>query len=135
MVSDSILCVLPRGLLGALHEECGSVYQKTFLNWVRCFVDSVGDLTANGIKSLLIYDAHRSHLSLGVLQLFHKSNLIVYALPSHTSGKIHPLDVVVFSVFKRELNKVMNSVATREEGESCGISTHAPTTRKRGGLV
>ena len=65
-------------------------------------------------------------------------NIIVYAPPAHTSGRTQPLDVVVFSVFKPELNKVMNSVSTREEGESwdvfklCMLIRHAHETALSG---
>lgn len=39
-----------------------------------------------------------------IIQLFARNNIIVYALLSHTSGKIQPLDVVSFSAFKGDLS-------------------------------
>ena len=74
------------------------------LNWGFAFVESVKDLAASKRKLLLIYDAYRSHITLNVLDLFHSNNVIVYALPAHTSRKTEPLDVVMFSPFKKALN-------------------------------
>ena len=80
---------------------------------------------------LLIYDAYRAHISLQVLKLFHKSNLVVYVLPANTSGKTQPVDFVPFSVFKNQLNKILCSVSTVKASKElklfdiCGILCEA----------
>lgn len=107
--------LLPRGSLIAFREERGGVDTKNFFEWARIFVHSVRDLTANGRKVLLIYDAYRSHLSLQVLQLFRDNGVIAYALPAHTSGKTQPLDVICFSVFKNALNEALNTAAATDK--------------------
>eukprot|EP00171_Calliarthron_tuberculosum_P002273 IDg2273t1 len=107
--------LLPRGSVMAFREERGGVDTKNFLGWARLFVDSVRDLTANGRKVLLIFDAYRSHMSLQVIQLFHDNGVVVYALPAHTSGKTQPLDVVTFSVFKNALNEALNAAASTDK--------------------
>jgi len=53
-------------------------------------------------------------MSLAVLELFQRHNVVVYALPAHTSGKTQPLDVVLFGAFKRALNNVMNEAASTD---------------------
>lgn len=106
---------LPRGSVLAFREERGGVDTKNFLEWARIFVSSVRDLTTNGRKVLLIYDAYRSHLSLQVLRLFRDNGVVVYALPAHSSGKTQPLDVVCFSVFKNALNKSLNAAASTDK--------------------
>ena len=58
-------------------------------------------LTAGGRKLLLIYDSYRAHLSIAVLELFKSNNIVVLALPAHTSGKLQPCDLVVFGELKR----------------------------------
>lgn len=58
---------------------------------------------------MLIYDGYRAHLWLDVLDLFNRNNLFSYALPAHTSGKLQPLDTVLFSAFNNALNAVANA--------------------------
>jgi len=107
---------LPRGSAVAMRDQNGGVDSENFYQWARLFVESVKDLTSNGRKLLLTYDAYRAHLSLRVLELFLANGIIVYALPAHTSGKLQPLDVVVFSAFKAALNSAVTTVLGRDPG-------------------
>lgn len=86
----------------------------TSLSWGRRFVDSVHDLVSIRRKLLLTYDAYRSRITLAVLDLFKDSNIIFYALPAHTSGKLKPLDVVIFSSFKKALNDAIHLSCTEK---------------------
>ena len=110
-VDETPACKLPPGFTLALRTENGSVDTVNFLNWAYNFVDHVKHLRANNRKVLLIYDAYRAHISLEVLELFLSNNIIVYALPAHSSGKTQPLDTVLFSVFKTSLNTVLSNCA------------------------
>ena len=110
---DTIAHHLPRRAVVAMRAEGGGVDSNNFCEWTSSFVDYVSDLTANDRKLLLIYDGYRSHMSLSVLQLFAENNIVIYALPAHTSGKTQPLDVVAFSVFKRKLNDIIFETADR----------------------
>ncbi len=76
------------------------------LEWARRFIENVKDLTADGRKLLLTYDGYRSHMTIPVLELFKSSNIIVYCLPAHTSGKLQPLDLVVFGSFKNAMRRI-----------------------------
>ena len=78
-------------------QRARGVDSDNFLSWAKVFVDYVRDLTVDGGKVLLTYDGDRAHLSPQVLTLFRENNVIAYALPSHTSGRLQPLDVTVFS--------------------------------------
>eukprot|EP00171_Calliarthron_tuberculosum_P002656 IDg2656t1 len=80
----------------------------------RAFVTSVRDLTANGRKVLLTYDAYRSHMTLAVLELFDANGIIAYALPAHTSGKTQPCDCVLFASYKQHLNKSLMLAASTD---------------------
>lgn len=86
-----------------------------FYEWAKVFIESVRDLTASGRKLLLTYDAYRAHTTLSVLELFKKNNIIVYALPAHTSGKTQPCDVVLFDAFKTALKETMTRLVEKEE--------------------
>ena len=85
-IHETAADILPRHSFVAVREQNGGVDRHNFLNWGMAFVDSVKDLTANNRKLILPYDAYRSHITLDVLELFNKNNIIVYALPAHTSG-------------------------------------------------
>lgn len=81
-----------------------------FKNWVVRFVNYVKERTTAG-KVLLIYGGYRAHLSLDVLEVLLKGNVVVYALPALTSGKTQPLDVVQFAAFKTALNRVVSDTS------------------------
>ena len=96
--------LLPRGKSIALREDGGGVGSANFLAWTEAFTASVRDLSANGGHVLLIYDSYAAHMSMRVLEIFRRDRIVVYAIPAHTSGKKQPLDVVVFDVYKQELD-------------------------------
>ena len=112
-IHETAADVLPRHSVDTVREQNGGVERHNFLNWRMAFVDSVKDLTANNRKLILTYDAYRSHTTLDVLELFNKINIIVYALPAHTSGKKQPLNVVLFSTFKNALNESTSLACSR----------------------
>ena len=98
---------LPRNACVAMREENGGVDSTNFLHWVKEVMQSVADLTANGRDVLLTYDAYSAHMSLAVLLMLHAHRIVVYALSAHSSTKTQPLDVVAFSVLKREISKAI----------------------------
>ena len=100
VVTQTPLCNIQYGPMAVTREGNGGIDTPRFLDWGYSFVEHVEPLTRGGRKVLLIYYGYRAHLSLAVLDLFHKNNIIVYVLPSHTSGKTQPLDVVLFTVLR-----------------------------------
>lgn len=111
-----------------VREEIGGVDSGNFYNWACDFVRDIVDLTAYGRKVLLIYDMSSTHMSLRVLELFLPKNVIVYALPAHTSVKTQQLDVVVFSPFKEALNAARRAVwQSHAMRRNIGTPTRLPT--------
>ena len=51
-------------------------------------------------KTLILYDGHKSHISLLLVDWAKKNNVILFVLPPHTSHVTQPLDVGVFGPFK-----------------------------------
>lgn len=49
-------------------------------------------------------------MMLAVMEMFEKNNVVVYSIPTHTSGKLQPLDVVTFAVFKSTVDETLASV-------------------------
>jgi len=109
VVSETYHDLLPRGALVAMRPELGSVDSSNFYEWAKAWVESIAYLQKDGRYTLLIYNAYRSYLSLAVLEFFAANNIVVYALPTHTSGKTQPLDVVIFGVFKSYLRDILLS--------------------------
>lgn len=58
------------------------------------------------VKCFVLYEAYRSHISLEVLELF-LNGIKFYALPAHMCRETQPVDVVIFSAFKVELNNAV----------------------------
>ena len=104
---------LPSRSLISMREAGGGVDTANVFKWALSFVQHVKPLTNDGRKVLLVMDGYRSHISVQVLEKFHHNNVIVYALPSHTSEKTQPLDVTVFSVFKSSINEAICSCVCR----------------------
>ena len=103
---------LPRRSIVATRKERGGVDSDHFYRWAEVFVDYMRDLTKDGGKVLLTYDGYRAHISVRVLRLFRDNGVIAYALPSHSSGKLQPLDVKVFSSLKAQLQNTAGNCIT-----------------------
>lgn len=58
---------LPPGAFIATRAETGGVNSVNIQSWAEKFVSYVIEFTSGGRKMLLIYDAFRAHISLGVL--------------------------------------------------------------------
>lgn len=59
-----------------------------------------------GRKHLLLLDSHKSHIhNIKFFDLMKRNNVVVLAIPPHTSHVTQPLDSVPFSLFKRFFNK------------------------------
>ena len=108
-ITESPVTLLPRHAVMAMRAANGGVDSTNFYNWALAFLDYTKDLRANGRKVLLVYDRYLSHLSIQVLKLFKHNSVVVYALPAHTSGKLQPLDTVVFAAFKAAISKALQT--------------------------
>ena len=67
--------------------------QEHFLNYVQ------GRNETQPI--LLLYDGHRSHVSLTIIEWANSQNIILFVLPPHTSHVLQPLDVGCFGPFQK----------------------------------
>ncbi|XP_041366777.1 uncharacterized protein LOC121381517 [Gigantopelta aegis] len=52
---------------------------------------------------LLLYDAHASHINIGMIEWAREHKIVLFVLPPHTSHVTQPLDVGCFGPFKRHL--------------------------------
>lgn len=106
---------LPRNAVTSTRAEFGGVDGYNFFEWAKEFVEYVKPDTDHGRKVLLTYDGYRSLMILRALENFEQNGVCVYALPAHSSGKTQPLDVVLFSLFKKHLQDTIEMAACLEK--------------------
>lgn len=70
------------------------------LYWIQHVFDPQTKARAGNRPRLLISDGFAAHESLEVLKFCFENNIILCRLPSHTSHKLQPCDVGVFSALK-----------------------------------
>ncbi|XP_060608620.1 uncharacterized protein LOC132760626 [Ruditapes philippinarum] len=63
----------------------------------HCNLDSV---SSDRPATLILYDGHKSHLSLTLNEWARQRNVVLFVLPPHTSHLTQPLDVGVYGPFK-----------------------------------
>ena len=83
----------------------GPVFLAFFRRFRKHLVDN-GKI--DGKPHVIVLDGHASHLTLEVIKFAMDNNLVIFQLPSHSSHVKQPLDVCVFSIFKRESTKVLH---------------------------
>ncbi|XP_013194640.2 uncharacterized protein LOC106138133 [Amyelois transitella] len=88
-------------------SDSGWINGEIFLEWLRVFVSYVRPTQDR--KALLLLDNHESHKYYPALDYATKNNVIFLSIPPHTSHKLQPLDVAIYSPFKTffeiEINK------------------------------
>ena len=67
---------------------------------------------------LVLYDGHRSHINLDLIDWAHTHHIILLILPAHTSHVLQPLDNGCFGPFE----KIYNKVCLKFMREHCGQS-------------
>ena len=68
--------------------------------------------------TLIMYDGHKSHLSLTVTEWAKKRNVILFVLSPHTSHLTQPLDVAVFGPLSSQYYKECQSYLQQNPGIS-----------------
>lgn len=86
-------------------KDVASVDTGIFRRWIDNFIPLARAHVHSSEWIILYYDALRSHMSAGVVHKLAESKIAVMALPAHTSDRLQPLDVSVFSAFKHWTNK------------------------------
>ena len=67
---------------------------------------------------LLLYDGHKFHVNLPLIDWAKKENIILFVLPAHTSHVLQPMDVACFGPFE----KIYNAMSHKFMREHCGQS-------------
>ncbi|XP_059078002.1 uncharacterized protein LOC131876582 [Cryptomeria japonica] len=79
--------------------------KELFMNWLHHFKRSVLGGVSPTNRCLFIFDDHDSHVALPTIQEARMLGIDLLTLPAHTSHKLQPLNVSVFSPFKTSNRK------------------------------
>jgi prepilin-type processing-associated H-X9-DG protein len=67
-------------------------------------------------KRLLIVDRHSSHVNIAFLDYADRHGIIVYILPAHSTHRLQPLDVGLFSPLSTAYTKQLNYLMFKSLG-------------------
>ncbi|KAH9292343.1 hypothetical protein KI387_042469 [Taxus chinensis] len=90
--------------------------KELFLNWLHHFARSVPGGVSPTNRHLLIFDGHGSHVAFGTIQEARNLGIDLVTLPAHTSHKLQPLDVSVFSPFKNYFKSMRSKWMAKNSG-------------------
>lgn len=98
----SLLEGTPAGTDGQYSETgwSNSLVFKTYLE--QYFLKYVP--TSTETPTLVMFDGHRSHISLDLLKWAESKHIILFVLPPHCSHILQPLDIGCFGPFKQHYN-------------------------------
>lgn len=82
------------------YSESGYTNSYISLEWLKRVFDPQTRVRANGKPRILVCDGFGTHEALETLEFFFENNISLCRLPSHTSHKLQPCDVAVFSPLK-----------------------------------
>ena len=89
-------------------SKSGWVDSELFLSWMhKVFLE----FAVPQRPVMLFVDGHKSHLSLELINLACKKNVILFCLPPHTTHALQPLDVAVFKSFKDQFLKSVHALS------------------------
>ncbi|XP_067949705.1 uncharacterized protein [Watersipora subatra] len=106
------------GSLGLFHDS-GWMTDANFDRWMGHFISHTKPSQEDPV--LLLMDNHSSHLSIPAINMAKDSGVILLKFPSHTTHKLQPLDVVVYSLFKTYYNHALNNWQLSNHGKTISI--------------
>ncbi|XP_074039132.1 uncharacterized protein [Leptinotarsa decemlineata] len=92
-------------------------FETVFVKWVKNLRDvkNLPDLNA-----LLLYDGHKSHISLRIIECALENKIILFKFPSHLTDRLQPLDKCVFGPVKTCWEKKLIAHGKKHMGLGAG---------------
>ena len=115
--NDDFLSGAPAGSDGEMTKS-GWSNMEVFQNYLTKHFMKYSNISSGSATepSLILYDGHRSHISLALTDWAKRNNVILFVLPPHTSHLTQPLDVAIFSPFKTMFNRECQSYMRNHPG-------------------
>ncbi|KAJ5240457.1 uncharacterized protein N7469_002048 [Penicillium citrinum] len=82
------------------------------MEYLRHFLIHTAEWTPKDQPRLLLLGGHGSHLTIDFLTTCDENNIIPFALPSHTSNYLQPLDQQVFHAYKHHFRKLNTEITS-----------------------
>ncbi|XP_046545577.1 MFS-type transporter clz9-like [Haliotis rubra] len=98
---------------GWSNTEVFSTYMKTHL--VRHLPSRSADSPV-----LILYDGHKSHVSLGLIEWARENHIVLFVLPPHTSHLLQPLDIGCYGPFETTWIRSCHSFLSVNSGKAIG---------------
>ena len=80
------------------------------LQWLQKVFDPATKVKAGRSKRLLIVDGHSSHVNMEFINWADQNGIIIHILPAHTTHRLQPLDVGLFSPLSTAYSNQLNSL-------------------------
>ncbi|MCG7892797.1 MAG: hypothetical protein N0C80_21395, partial [Candidatus Thiodiazotropha endolucinida] len=111
-------------------SQTGTGYSNTeiFTNYVKHHFLKYVPGRDNHQPILLLYDGHKSHISISLIQWARENSIILFVLPPHCSHILQPMDVGCFSPFENLYQQEAHKFMRRSGGRSitrydvCGLA-------------
>ena len=103
-------------------QENAYMDAENFSKWMDFFItyhEKRGDLSLTN-RMLLVFDGHKSHVTLEVLLKVKSHGLDMISLPSHTSHCLQPLDISCFRPFKESFRAHRDAWTKKNIGKRVG---------------
>ena len=101
---DALLDGAAPGSAGQMSQS-GWSNSKIFEHYIQSHLSKhAGLFDGNPKHTLVLYDGHKSHISLTLTEWAKKRNVTLFVLPPHTSHLTQPLDIAVFGPLKSMYN-------------------------------
>uniref|UniRef100_A0A8D8YUN3 DDE-1 domain-containing protein n=1 Tax=Cacopsylla melanoneura TaxID=428564 RepID=A0A8D8YUN3_9HEMI len=108
----------PANTLGLAHSS-GWMNSELFVETLAHFIKYSCSTPEN--PSLLIYDDHESHMNIQVYDLAQANGVHILTIPPHSTHKMQPLDVGVYSLFQTHYTNAIKSRMIRNPAQNLSI--------------
>lgn len=115
---DRMLFGGPPGCIGSANIT-GWSNKETFLKFLDHFLNSVKCCKEE--RMLLVLDNHETHLSIEALERASAAGVVIVTFPPHTSHKLQPLDLSVYSPLKNYYNQAVETWLYNHKGNTFDI--------------
>lgn len=95
--TQTLHTLLPRDKLVKMQPGAASVTTFSFYKWAEVLVESILHMVQDGRNVLFLFEGHRSHMHLQVLEYLNNHGVVVYALPHTLRERFSPAILAFFA--------------------------------------
>jgi hypothetical protein len=115
---EYMLAGAPVGSIGAAHDN-GWITREIFVTWLHHFIKHTHATKENRV--LLLLDNQDSHVSMEAIAVAKEHGVEMLTFPPHCTHRLQPLDIAVYSPFKKAFFSACNSWHLSNPGRTLTI--------------